>query len=482
MSVAATPKSTTRKSLEPWIKDEVAFYPHQIDGIRELAKRKSFILADDMGLGKSLEALTVFSIDVVRGWAKTALVVCPVTLKGNWADEIEKFSRFPYILLDGTPAVRAKQLEEFASIEGPKILIVNYEQVVAHAAELDKFAFDVVIFDEAHYLKNPRAKRTKACLSLYSRRSFMLTGTPMLNHVDELWSLLHRIDPEAFRSYWSFRNRYCVFGGWKNKQIVGVKNEKELTERLQFYQLRRLKSEVLDLPEVQIIERRIDLSSQQRKLYDEVMNELRLPRADSASPDDIENALVKFLRLKQICGTTYPFTGEDNSSKLDLATADDMELLENGHRVVVFTQFRDIQSCYVERMKTVAPIFQLHGDIPKADRSNVVKTWGATKEPGVLVCMLQVAGIGLNMVQARHGSFLDELFVPGLNKQAIDRLHRIGQSETQPVQIRKYICRNTIENRVQQILRTKTKLFGEIVETDPTWKAKLYRALMEDEA
>lgn len=96
--------------------------------------------------------------------------------------------------------------------------------------------------------------------------------------------------------------------------------------------------------------------------------------------------------------------------------------------------------------------------------------------------MIQVAGIGLNMTAARHGSFLDKLFVPGLNQQAIDRLHRIGQSETQPVQIREYLARGTIENRVNQILRTKSKLFGEIVETDPEWKKKLVELLMEEGA
>jgi SNF2 family DNA or RNA helicase len=477
MTVAA------RKSLEPWIKDEVKYYPHQIDGVRELARRKSFLLGDDMGLGKSLQAMTVFAVDVVRDWAKTCIVVAPAGLKGNWVDEIEKFTGFPYVLLDGTPAERNQQLIDFVSIEGPKILVVNYEQVIAHLAALDKLNFDVAIFDEAHYLKNPKAKRTQACLSMYSRRSFMLTGTPMLNHVNELWSILHRIDPVAYPKYWPFVNRYAVFGGWKDKQIVGVKNEKELTERLQGVMLRRLKKDVLDLPDVQIIERRVDLHAEQRKLYDEVVNEMRLPRFDEAEPDDIENALTKFLRLKQICGTTLPFNGQDISSKMDLALADDTELLENGHRVVVFTQFRDVQACYSKRLAggLSVPVFELHGDVPKTDRSNIVKEWGMTKEPGVIVCMLQVAGLGLNMVQAQHGAFLDELFVPGLNQQAIDRLHRIGQSTTQSVQIRKYICRNTIENRVQQILRTKSKLFGEIVETDPDWKRKLYRALMEDD-
>jgi SNF2 family DNA or RNA helicase len=156
--------------------------------------------------------------------------------------------------------------------------------------------------------------------------------------------------------------------------------------------------------------------------------------------------------------------------------------LDNGHRIVIFTQFRGVQAAYVHRMERYGvPIFQLHGDIPQSDRQTTVKQWGMTTEPGLLVCMIQVAGLGLNMTAARYGSFLDELFVPGLNQQAVDRLHRIGQSETQPVQIRKYITRKTIENRVQQILRTKSKIFGNIVETDPAWKAKLYAAMMEDE-
>jgi SNF2 family DNA or RNA helicase len=363
-------------------------------------------------------------------------------------------------------------------------MIVNYEQVVAHLGQLDALKFDVAIFDEAHYLKNHRAKRTKACLDLHSKRSFMLTGTPMLNHIDELWSILHRISPREYPKYWAFVNRYAVFGGWKDKQIVGVKNEKELTERLQGVMLRRLKQDVLDLPEVQIIERRVDLLPEQRKLYDEVANEMRLPRPDDADPEDIENALTKFLRLKQICGTTLPFTGTDVSAKLDLAVEDDIELLSNGEKIVVFTQFRDVQAAYVKRLDGSGsyPVWQLHGDVPKETRQDVVNEWSRSSGPGVICCMLQVAGVGLNLVAARHGSFLDELFVPGLNKQAIDRLHRIGQDETQPVQIRKYICRNTIENRVQQILRVKSKLFGEIVESDPEWKRKLYAALMEDES
>lgn len=470
----------TRKSLEPWIKDEVEYYAHQVEGIRHLIKQKSSLLADDMGLGKSLEALTVFAADVKRGWAETCMIVAPLTLKGNWADELDKFTRIPFVVLKGTPNERLKQLLEFRMIEGPKVLVVNYEQVAAHEEFLNNQKFDMIIFDEAHFLKNPKAKRTKACLAVYSHRSLLLTGTPMLNHVNELWSILHRIDPAGYPKYWSFLSRYAVFGGYKDKQIVGVKNEAELTERLQRVMLRRLKKDVLDLPEVQYIERRVDLTPQQRKLYDGVVEELTLQRVGEDDPDNIENALTKFLRLKQICGTTFSFTATDDSSKLDLAVEDATELLENGHRVIVFTQFRDVLACYARRMEELGfPVYQLHGGIKQEERQGIVKTWEASAKPGVIVCMLQVAGVGLNMTASRHLQFLDKLFVPGLNRQAVDRAHRIGQDTTQPVQVLEYICRNTIENRVNQILRTKSKLFGEIVETDPDWKAKLYKALME---
>lgn len=473
-----------RKSLAPWIKDEVEYYPHQVEGIRLLAKRKSFLLADDMGLGKSLEALTVFAIDVYRGWATSMLVVCPVTLKGNWADEVEKFTGFNAVVLEGQPDERIKQILSFFKIKGPKILIVNYEQVIAHGEVLDTLCFDVAVFDEAHYLQNPTSKRTEASLGVNSRRSFVLTGTPMLNHVQNLFVLLHRIDPVAFPDYYRFINRYAVFGGYKNKQVVGVKNEDELKDKLQRLMLRRLKSEVLDLPEVQIIERRVDLTTEQQRIYDQIKNEMKVERFDQDKPDDIQNALTKFLRLKEVCGTTFKFTGEDVSSKLDLAINDDLELLENEHKIVVFTQFRDVQACYAARLAAVTkghtPIWIMNGDTKKPDRQPMVKEWAATTTPGVIVCMIQVAGIGLNMTAARHASFLDELFTPGLNQQGIDRLHRIGASETQPVQVRKYIARNTIENRVQQILRTKSKIFGEIVETDPLWKKKLIAALKED--
>jgi SNF2 family DNA or RNA helicase len=472
-----------RKSLEPWVKDDVQYYTHQIQAVRDLAKRKSFILADDMGLGKSLEALTIFAVDVFRGWVSSMLVVCPVTLKGNWADEIEKFTGFNYQILEGSPDQRNKQILEFYRIQGPKILITNYEQIRVHGRALDAIQFDVAVFDEAHYLQNPESQRTLASLDVFAHRNFMLTGTPMLNHIQNLWVLLHKVDPAGFPDYYRFVNRYAVFGGYKNKTIIGVKNEEELIEKLHNIMYRRTKDEVLDLPDVQYIERRVDLYPEQQKLYDQIKNELKAERFGQMKPDEIKNHLTKFLRLKEVCGTTIDFTGEDISSKLDLAVMDDIELLENGHKVVVFTQFRPVQACYVRRLKEKmkdTPVWTLNGDTPKSGRQPMVKEWGQSSNPGVLCAMIQVGGEGLNMTAARHGSFLDKLFTPGKNQQGVDRLHRIGANKTQPVQIREYIARDTVEKRVNDILKNKKKIFGEIIETDPLWKKKMIEAIMEE--
>jgi len=486
-----------RKSMEPFIKDEVQFYEHQITGIRKMMVMRNFLCADDMGLGKSLQSIVVAAGDIIRGWAEKVIVVAPISLKGNWSDEFDKFSRIPHMIFGQaidpknpermrslTPKKREEQLNEFAAMQGPRVLIVNYEQVHKHLNDLNRIGFHIAIFDEAHYLKNPKAQRTKACHKLRANRYFMLTGTPMLNQVNELWGILHLIDPVGYPKYWTFQSRYCVFGGFQDKQIIGVKNEKELQERLNHVMIRRLKKDVLDLPDVQTIVKKLDLSDKQRKLYDQVESELQINIVGHESPSEIENALTKLLRLKQICGTTLPFTGEDDSAKLDVAIEDAMEIVKNGHRLVVFTQFRDVLEAFANRLDKAmpeVPIWELHGGIAQHDRQPFVHQWSKDPTPGVIVCMLQVAGVGLNMTAARHGMFLDKLWVPGLNQQAVDRLHRIGQSETQPVQILEYHMKGTVETRVEYILKTKSKLFGTIV-NDVDFKKRLMEALMNKAA
>lgn len=484
-----------RKSMEPYLRDDVVFYPHQIEGIRKLMRWKSGLLADDMGLGKSVQALTVFIGDVFTGQGNTAIVVCPVTLRANWADEIEKFTRIPYILLGEeynpttgrprilTPIERSRQVVEFAMWNKPKIMIVNYEQVDAHLDELNALNARMLIFDEAHKIKGAETKRTKACLALKGERSFLLTGTPILNDVSELWPILNRIAPDHFPNPYSFKNRYCIMGGYKNKTITGHKNQKQLHAILEQVMLRRLKSEVLDLPEVQYIQMQVELSPTQQALYEQAEEELQIENVDpNCDPYELDDAMQRMMRLLQICGTPATLGYPDDSYKLDAVTEKALELVRRGEKVAVFTRFRPVLHALERRFtQAMIPTMVLHGDTPRHERQPLVKSVGQIPGGAALIAMSQVAGEGLNMTWSKYCFRVDRLFVPGLNRQIVDRLHRIGADETQPIQVFDFIARGTMEARVEAINRMKEREFKSIIE-DASIVREILRAIRNKEA
>ncbi|WKW85508.1 DNA helicase [Rhodococcus phage Reynauld] len=491
-----------RNSLEPWMHDSIRFYDHQVLGVRRMAEMRSVLLADEMGLGKSLQTLAAFCLDIKRGMSQTMLIVCPASLKVNWYQEIGKFTRLHREILVGPKPKRQEQIARFRELAGPRILIVNYEQLIQHLYELNKCRFDVATFDEAHMIKNPKARRTKAATGLFTTRSMLLTGSPILNQVDDLYTLLNKVAPGEFEDYYRFTHRYAVFGGYRNKQVVGAKNQHELHNRLQNVMIRRKKADVLDLPAVQYITRAVELHPKQRKYYNQVFEEMMLDYGNGEKVA-IGSVLTKFLRCKQICGSTATIDGidEDNSYKLDLATIDAKQLLDSGQKVVAFTQFRGVQELYARRLrgygttKTDYPIYLINGDVrtepdgrawddPKKKwcRQEIVDIWSQNERAGIIIATFGAAGVGLNMTAASHGQFLDKLFVPDLNQQAVDRLHRIGASTEQAVQILEYIVTGTVEERVEKINSTKKKMSSSIVD-GTSWTARILReALQEDKA
>ena len=460
--------------LAPYLRDGISFYRHQVEGIDWMWDKRSFLLADDMGLGKTLQTLVVCAIhakltkDTV-GVESSFLIVCPSSLKRNWEQEIERFTELDAVILNGPPAKRTEQLAEFRAISGTKYLITNYEQIPAHLDELQAMEFGIVIADEAHYLKTPDSKRTQAFCALPPSRRFMLTGTPILGHVDDLWVILDQVQPGEWGTFKGFVATFCVFGGHNGKSVVGVKNEKRLMEGLSLMMLRRLSKDVLDLPEVQYINRNVDLLPEQRVAYNKALKDLILERGGEGIEDEeIDGPMVRFLRLKQICSTTATvrLDGADYSGKLDLAVQDAKLITDAGEKIVAFTGFRGAMACYVNRLLTAlpgVPIWVLHGDVPSDSRQDVVTAWGSQPGPAILVCITQVAGVGLNMTQSRNVQFLDLDVTPANNAQAVARVRRIGATGDS-IKVWVYEAVDTVDQRVNQIIATKQQTNDLIIE------------------
>jgi SNF2 family DNA or RNA helicase len=247
--------------------------------------------------------------------------------------------------------------------------------------------------------------------------------------------------------------------------------------------LRRLAKDELDLKEPITMTRWVTLHPDQEKLYRDVLENIY--EDGEGEEQIIENALVRFLRLKQVCATTKGILKHDSSAILDRAIEDLEEITANNYKAVVFTQFKDALHSCEERLKEKGIVYwELSGDIPMEDRLPIVKAWAADPRPGVLVCMMQVAREGLSMVAAKYGLFLDKLFVPGLNEQCVRRLNRIGQDTIRPVTIIDYKPKlsdgeKTVVARVDQILATKVKTNDIVIEGSNQWKQKVDAILRE---
>ncbi len=480
-----------RKSLKN-IKDEVNYYEHQVTGVREMFKVQSFILADEMGLGKSLSAATVAAIAFQEEKIKRLLIVCPGGLKPNWGEELDERCIFTWDILQGTAAKRRKQLDAFDK----QVLIVNYEQLIPHVEQINAMKFDIVIYDEAHMISKfsgfqsdskYNSQRAAACHKLTAPRHFLLTGSPLTGMIDGLWSLLHRVAPRKFPNYWAFINRYAVYGGYDGKSITGIKNEFELRQKVATVMFRREKKDCLDLPEKMHIPVRLDMHPYQQKLHDEIKYTEQYTNPTTGEVLEVANGMTRVLRRNQVCVTPFLLGDgfEDISVKLDKAQDQCKELIENGHSVVLFTQHRGVIECMERRLDILGiKHYAIHGHVKPEDRMPLVKKWTKETEankPGVLLCMFQVAGVGLNMTCSSHMIFTDRLYVPKLNEQAEDREHRIGQKNQVTIYV--YTIRNSIEQTTEKILKVKAGIFGAIIanEDGKSWKEALIAALKEEE-
>jgi SWI/SNF-related matrix-associated actin-dependent regulator 1 of chromatin subfamily A len=403
------------------------YFPFQRAGIAYALRVPNVLIADEMGLGKTIQAIGVVNADDA---IRRVLVVCPASLKLNWQRELEKWLTKP--LRVGIADSRTLPVAD--------VVIVNYD--VLHKHDLQAEMFDLLVVDEAHRIKNGKARRTQQVLALRARRRVYMTGTPLVNRPVELWTLIHSLDPTTWSSFWPYAKRYC--GAARNKygwDLSGASNLHELQARLRgTIMVRRLKRDVLtELPPKirQVIELPADGATAEiaaeraawqrhEAAIDELRAAVELAKASEA-PDDYRNAVE---RLQ--AGARVAFT---EISRLRYATAlakapQVIEhvreaLEEDGRKVVIFAHHHDVIDHLMAAFGSEA--VALTGDTPLADRQAAVDRFQADDQVRVFIGSLTAAGVGITLTASSHVVFAELDWVPGNVTQGEDRCHRIGQ-------------------------------------------------------
>lgn len=434
-------------------------FDYQKHGVHYMTHMQSCINADDMGLGKTLQTLA--TIDELN--AQKVLIVCPNTLKLNWYNEALKWLGIESTILGGGKKNK---------YSGNGICIVNYESVWERGSGNLKNEFqidwDVVAFDEAHRLKNRNAKQTKACKKIKASRKYILTGTPIENRPDDIWSVLNLMCSDVFNSYHRFVDQWCTvdecYIGRRDpvKVITGCSDPAGLNEMLQPVMLRRKKEDVLnELPEKIYMSIPVELSPADRRVYNEIEEELisQLPSGEIIATPSV---LVQSIRLRQIAISHKLLEEEPNklkSSKIE-ALMDFIDDNQDSHKIVVFTQFRAALEVVKRRYK--GKVLEIHGGISHEERSRAVKTFQNEESYRIVLCTIQAAGTGLTLTSADTVVFLDKHYNPQVNRQAEDRCYRIGQKNV--VRVVSIIAQDTIEQRIESLLEDKMLMSDEIID------------------
>lgn len=422
--------------------------PYQVEGAEWLASKRRAILADRVGLGKTAQAISACD----RLGCRRVLVVAPKTLLHNWAREIGLWSEGDVHILTTRNDLKP----------GARWTVTNYEVVVRRP--LFNTRWDALVVDEAHRIKNRKAQRTRAIFRLARRVPvvFLLTGTPLLNRPDELWPLLHAVDPETFRSYWRWVDRHClqetvVAGGRPvATKVVGVIDEEALRRELSAYMLMRDAS-VIDLPPRLEEVLRVELSPRQRRQYEQMR---QLYVADLG--DEVlvaQNALTRLLRLQQLALDPRLVGGSVRGAKTDAI----LEFIEDhpDEKILVFSTFKGFVRLLGEELQArgIGSV-AITGDHTPPQRQAAADRFQTDEAVRVLLGTYDAMSEGLNLQAADIVIHANKPWVPSLIEQAEARALRRGRSR--PVTAVSVVADRTVDAYIEEVLATKL-LFVDVV-------------------
>lgn len=457
--------------IEPMpLKKNIIPFQHQIKAYNMALMNNSFAFLMEMGTGKSLTSVAVVSRRYLRGEVKKVLIVAPTSVCPVWPKEFEA-AIIPYEIqvLEGTRQQRTKKLNSFSDDSGLKVAVINYEATWRIFEELQAWNPDMIIADESQRIKTHNAKQSKAMhkLGKLAKYKLILTGTPVQNQPLDFFSQYKFLDETIFgTSYYAFRNRYAIMGGYGGHQIIGYNNLNELIKKAHSIAFRVTKDEALDLPEQIEQFRYCELESKAKTLYRQIRDE-SYAELNSEQEITVRNVLTRLLRLQQITGgyinTDDGLQKQVSKAKLNTLKEIVEDVVESGKKVVVFARFvAEIQAILKMLDEMKVGYSYISGEVPIPERGDRVKVFQEDPNCKVFVAQIQTAGLGITLTAADTAIFYSVDFNYANYSQARARIHRIGQKNN--CTYIHLVCKNTVDEQVLQALQRKEDIAKMVVD------------------
>ncbi|KKJ99905.1 helicase HelZ [Micromonospora sp. HK10] len=452
--------------------------PYQRRGLAWLAFLQSLglggILADDMGLGKTVQLLALLAGDPPA--AGPTLLVCPMSLVGNWQREAARFTPGLRVHVHHG-AERARGAEFAAAVHAADLVLTTYSVAARDAYDLAGIDWHRVVVDEAQAIKNAATRQAEAVRALPARHRVAVTGTPVENRLADLWSIMQFANPGLLGPAATFRKKFA--------EPIERHGDAEVAGRLRRitgpFVLRRLKTDasiISDLPAKLEMEVLCNLTAEQAALYRAVVDDML---AKIESSDGMERrglVLATMTRLKQVCNHPAQLLHDGSalagrSGKLERLEEIVDEVLAAGERALLFTQYAEFGGMLRGHLsaRTGREVLYLHGGVGKADRDAMVTRFQSPDGPPLFVLSLKAGGTGLTLTAANHVVHVDRWWNPAVEDQATDRAFRIGQRRR--VQVRKFVCAGTVEEKVAAMIADKRGLAQRVVGTGEQWVTEL---------
>lgn len=452
--------------------------PYQEDGFHWIRRLRSIgfggVLADDMGLGKTIQVLAYLLSEKERGKEMRTLIVCPASLIYNWRKEIQRFTPdLTCTVIAGTQSVRQSLIENSMDSD---VYVTSYDLLKRDIALYEGIHFANEIIDEAQFIKNQHTQAAQSVRVISADFRMALTGTPIENHLGELWSIMDYLMPGFLYPYSRFQQEYEV-------PIVNHQDEKSL-ERLRRmihpFILRRLKKDVLqDLPEKLEETIVVQMEGEQKRLYEAYASRLRLSlekKNDAEYRSSKLEILAELTRLRQLCcdPSLLVENYQGASAKLEACIELVSQAVEGGHKVLIFSQFTSMLDIICNRLSSEGySYYRIDGSVSKEQRMDMVESFDYDEVP-VFCISLKAGGTGLNLTAADIVIHFDPWWNQAAQNQATDRAHRIGQ--THSVSVYELIAADTIEEQIQNIKKDKARLMEDVLSGETISASKIERA------